>query len=875
MKRIAAALVAVSFAATLGLVEGCGRSSLGEVSLSSLSDASTDGTTDGSIDGPEGGPDGSHGCRSNKDCASTPSTPFCEIPPGKCVACEVTAQCPAGDVCRENQCVQTCGPAGECDKGLSCCGDLCVDEQTNPEDCGSCNFHCVNGEACVAASCRLPTGCNGGAVCSPEDQCCNSGCSNTNSDPLNCGHCQNRCDEGATCVAGACHTPTSCEGGPACTGVQTCCTTGCADTSSDPQNCGKCGFACGPDATCVESKCVNGPSCHGEPACTGSESCCADGCTDTSDDPTNCGRCGKACAAGETCSGGKCQSTAACNMGPPCMTGLECCPSGCTDTSGDPQNCGMCGKACAPDATCVGGICRPANSCNGGPACTGSEQCCGTGCANTTTDDNNCGKCGKVCPLGESCISSTCTPVTTCNSGPACVTGQTCCPSGCTDTSSDQNHCGDCTTVCNAPTTCTDGFCVDNEGGLNPFVNPTYLTPGVHNYTTIDIPAGVTVYVAGGGANSGTLQLNATGAVIIAGTIDVSGGPGTQNSITSESTQSGSAGSGGYTGEPYQSASPSMPCGYVSGNPGLLGFAGEGTAGGCTIYTGCSSGFSGPLVFTAILATYGGGAGIFTGFRAYGSGGGGPAGGAPGALGAAYPGETDCAGVAGSGGAVAGQGALGGGAPYDGHAGISGATQCSSTDGGISDVPPAYVGGGGGGSIGQFASADLGVVTTFQTGSGGGGGSADYLNRPKFGGSSGGGGGGGALRISTTGTMTITGQVFANGGKGGDAFIGTGKVTGCDPQPGAGGGGGSGGIIYLSAPTLSVSSGATISAVGGAGGAQSEFATGGGGGAGGTGRIRMSVGTCTSSSGTFNPPLAAGCNPSSKSGTVFVAAYPN
>ena len=213
---------------------------------------------------------------------------------------------------------------------------------------------------------------------------------------------------------------------------------------------------------------------------------------------------------------------------------------------------------------------------------------------------------------------------------------------------------------------------------------------------------------------------------------------------------------------------------------------------------------SGPEIFTALLADYGGGAGIFTGYRAYGSGGGGAAGGAPGALGAAYSGEEDCAGASGSGGATDGTGALGGGAPYDGKAGVSGETQCAGL---FSGVPPAYVGGGGGGSIGPFASADLAVATTFQPGSGGGGGSADYLNRPQFGGTSGGGGGGGALRLSTPGTISISGQVLANGGVGGDAFIGTGSVTMCNPQPGAGGGGGSGGLIYMSAPTITVASG--------------------------------------------------------------------
>jgi hypothetical protein len=579
------------------------------------------------------------------------------------------------------------------------------------------------------------------------------------------------------------------------------------------------------------------------------------------------------CASGDSCVAGKCKSTVACNGGPACKGSLTCCSEGCTDTTADPQNCGGCGMPCAPDDTCVSSLCVAPLGCNSGPKCKSPDQCCAAGCTDTSDDPNNCGHCGTVCPLGESCVSSSCTPVTLCGTGPACTTGDTCCPSGCVDTSSDPSNCGGCGTPCAPPGVCTDGSCVTSEGGLNPFVNPTYLTPGVHSYTTIDIPAGVTVYVAGGGANSGTLELNATGNITIDGVIDLSGGPGTQNTITSESTESGSAGSGGYTGEPYQSASPSSPCGYVSGNPGLLGFAGEGTAGGCTIYTGCAFMFAGPEVFTALLADYGGGAGIFTGYRAYGSGGGGPAGGAPGALGAAYSGESDCAGAAGSGGAVNGQGALGGGAPYDGTAGVSGETQCPGVDPG---VPPAYVGGGGGGSIGPFASADLAVVTTFQTGSGGGGGSADYLNRPEFGGSSGGGGGGGALRLSTPATINITGQVLARGGAGGDAFIGTGSVTDCNPQPGAGGGGGSGGVIYMSAPTITVAAGAVISTAGGAGGAQSEFATGGGGGTGGTGRIRLSVSpsTCTLS-GTFTPPLASGCTATSTSGKTYVGVYPN
>ena len=338
---------------------------------------------------------------------------------------------------------------------------------------------------------------------------------------------------------------------------------------------------------------------------------------------------------------------------------------------------------------------------------------------------------------------------------------------------------------------CVDGSCVANEGAFDPIVNPTYLSPGVHSYTTINVPAGVTVYVGGAGPLSGTLDLHATGTIEIDGTIDVSGGPGTQNTITSQNTESGRAGGGGFTGEPYQTAALSAACQFVAGNPGSLGFEVSGSAGTCPVgsTTVCNT-LSSPssMLFAAPPGEYGGGAGVFTGYRAYGSGGGGPAGGAPGALGAAYPGESDCSGASGGGGAVNGAGGIGGGAPYDGTAGVLGQTQCPGIS---SDIPAAYVGGGGGGSIGETAASDLAVTTTFQTGSAGGGGSADYLNRPVFGGTSGGGGGGGALRLATPATITVTGQLFANGGIGADSVIGT-PAPDCNPQPGAAGGGGFG-----------------------------------------------------------------------------------
>ena len=981
MSRLASRLfVALTFAVFALTTTGCGRTDL--VGYDTIGDASTTSDTsrpDGNLpDGQQ--PDSPQtGCTSNQDCASTPATPFCELPPGVCVGCltspdtcpmgEVcsptshtcvgspgctqdsqcpaskpicdtadgtcvvclnSSQCPAGDICQNFQCFPSCGGGQSCSGGLSCCGGICVDEVTSVDDCGGCGRLCAPGETCAGGSCQTPpncrtTGCPGsdvccfgtctnietiqncgacnspcppgfnecmngaccnvtpmggaceGMACMPPTTLCGQNCVDEQTDPNNCGRCNNECLPGEKCVGGACQGSTTCMGLP-CAAPDTCCQqenlSSCVDTQTDPNNCGGCFRACPPGATCVGGNCAN-TGCMGGPPCTGTDStCCPGGCVDVQNDPNNCSECGFQCAMGDTCQNGNCVAPTSCNGGPVCTGGKQCCTSGCANVETDPRNCGRCNLLCPPGDTCQTGNCTAPASCNGGPVCTGTDQCCATGCSDVETDPKNCGRCGNPCAVGDACIAGACVVQTTCNGGPACAPGLSCCPTvGCVNENTDPNNCGGCGNACTAVDSCIDGSCVSNEGAFNPTVNPTYLAPGVHSFTTINIPAGVTVYVAGPGALSGTLDLSATSAIVIDGIIDLSGGPGTQNTITSASTQAGEAGAGGYTGEPYQSAPGSTACAFIGGNPGSLGDGIEGSAGSCSIAstTTCiNQNSQEALLFTSPLATYGGGAGVFTGYRAYGSGGGGPGGGAPGALGAPYSGEGDCTGVSGGGGAVNGAGGAGGG-KYSGSAGKLGQTQCAGLDPG---VPPAYVGGGGGGSIGTAAVADLAVASTFQTGAGGGGGSADYLNRPVFGGTSGGGGGGGALKLSSPASITITGQVLANGGVGGDAFIGIGSDANCDPQPGAAGGGGSGGVIYIVSPVVNVSG--TVSAVGGAGGAGSEFATGGAGGAGGLGRIRLSAtqGSCTLA-GAFNPPLSAGCSPASSSGFTYVAPYPN
>lgn len=452
---------------------------------------------------------------------------------------------------------------------------------------------------------------------------------------------------------------------------------------------------------------------------------------------------------------------------------------------------------------------------------------------NLATDATSCGACGRACVAGEVCVASRCQVVST-----------------------------------------------GTEGAFNPTVNPTYLSPGLHNFTSITVPAGVAVYVTGGGAQSATLDLRATGPIVIDGILDLSGGPGGQSTIASRTTREGRAGSGGHTGEP-RSAVAGPACEWVAGVSGPYGPAVAGTLGSCRVgnNAGCIPDMATQLLFASPAARFGGGGGVFTGYRAYGAGGGGLAGGGPGALGPAYVGQSDCMGVTGGGGAGVGAGGASGAgalAVYAGRSGTLGQTQCPGVRGGI---PAAWVGGGGGGSIGALAAADPSAETTFVPGSGGGGGSADYLNRPAFGGTSGGGGAGGALRLWSVDSIRITGRVLANGGDGGDAYIGTSMAAGCDPQPGAAGGGGSGGVIFLRAPSVQTTATARVTAAGGLGGVASLYASGGAGGLGGVGRVRLSVDvTRCALAGSFVPPLTGPCRASTAAdppARVYILNYPN
>jgi hypothetical protein len=102
-----------------------------------------------------------------------------------------------------------------------------------------------------ASGCTVTVGSQ--CVCAADETECGTGthlCSDTSSDPWNCGGCTESggavCGAGIACINGVC----------GCPGAEVACSGVCADLTHDALNCGSCGWACGPSASCVEGVCL-------------------------------------------------------------------------------------------------------------------------------------------------------------------------------------------------------------------------------------------------------------------------------------------------------------------------------------------------------------------------------------------------------------------------------------------------------------------------------------------------------------------------------------------------------------------------------------------------------------------------------------------
>ena len=176
------------------------------------------------------------------------------------------------------------------------------------------------------------------------------------------------------------------------------------------------------------------------------------------------------------------------------------------------------------------------------------------------------------------------------------------------------------------------------DGAFSPTTTTTLALPpsGVFNYTTVTIPAGVTVRYTRNAANT-PVTILAQGDVTIAGTIDVSGAPGGAGSAqTLLAPNGGRGGPGGFDGGSGANGIASGTGGAGLGPGGGAGGAagaqaggeggGFGTAGGAS----CFGGVGGPVYGTATLlpligGSGGGGQGAALGSTGAGGGGGGGA----------------------------------------------------------------------------------------------------------------------------------------------------------------------------------------------------------------------------------------------------------
>jgi hypothetical protein len=191
--------------------------------------------------------------------------------------------------------------------------------------CGKC--YSSNGE-CVH-DCTFTIPCPPGQL--PD------GCGRSTTATLRCTVPTPTCSSNQTASCGVC-----------CPRGEVYCYDTCVNLSTDLNNCGACGNACGPGQTCSNGECVCPPW---DPSY-----CPPSGCTNLMTDPQNCGTCDNACGPGQICSNATCVCL---------MAGQTYCPpGGCTDLMTDPQNCGACGNSCSPPQSCCAGEC-----CEGGTCC--------------------------------------------------------------------------------------------------------------------------------------------------------------------------------------------------------------------------------------------------------------------------------------------------------------------------------------------------------------------------------------------------------------------------------------------------------------------------------------------------------------------------
>ena len=251
----------------------------------------------------------------------------------------------------------------------------------------------------------------------------------------------------------------------------------CVDPRTNPTFCGATGDCKGGNVgvTCPGGTVCTGGAC--KTTCSSGQVNCNGVCVDPLTDNTYCGvnaGCfgGQTCPPGQVCSAGQCSTT--------CAPTQALCNGQCVDPKTSPSNCGAapggsCSSATSGDPNYQGQACGPLTQC-GAPAgsstytcrstCTGGGTQCfppvGTPyCANTNSDNNNCGSCGHQCGALEACDG-------TGHCASTCAGGQSPCPGAsspnpttpyCANLQTDNGNCGTCNHACGSPLLCSGGSC--------------------------------------------------------------------------------------------------------------------------------------------------------------------------------------------------------------------------------------------------------------------------------------------------------------------------------------------------------------------------------------------------------------------------------
>lgn len=338
--------------------------------------------------------------------------------------------------------VTRCDTDADCDDGLTCTTDACINQpgqgkicawevvaetclihgvclavgDLDPQGCGVCDPATPNAWSGVADG----TPCDDGDVCTFNTACVAGLCQGAEIDCSDGSSCTtDRCDPVGGCMNIPAADGTSCDDASACTTNDVCAAGQCLGTTLSCDDGNDCtDDACDPASGCMNEN--NTASCDDGDACTTSDVCadgvCSAGEPETCDDQNPCtidvchevAGCQHLPTNNPCCSG----QVSLCDDGDPCTTDIcDASTAECSYT----LNTASCddGNACTEDDTCDAGTCSGTTlSCDDGNSCTTDTCNINQGCLHAPQNTGLCDD-GLACSTGDTCSAGVCVADTT------------------------------------------------------------------------------------------------------------------------------------------------------------------------------------------------------------------------------------------------------------------------------------------------------------------------------------------------------------------------------------------------------------------------------------------------------------------------------